>query len=78
MYVANFGSNSVTPIDLASRTPQPAVAVGLNPVSVAFDETGSTAFVVNAGDNDCVPIDVRTRRIGAAIRLGNRPIGLAR
>ena len=46
-YVANNGSNSVTPIDLASNKAGAEIPVGSDPVGIAITPDGKTAYVTN-------------------------------
>ena len=43
-YVANSGSDTVTPIDTATNTALPAITVGHDPVAVAITPDGKTAL----------------------------------
>jgi hyaluronoglucosaminidase len=67
----------VTPIDVATGTPDTAIRVGQDPVGVAFTPDGRTAYVTNHRSDSVTPIDVATGRTGRAIRVGNGPNGVA-
>jgi YVTN family beta-propeller protein len=76
-YVANAGDDSVTPIDLATNTPGPAITVGNGPVGIAVTPDGLTAYVVNGSSNSVTPIDLATNTPGPAITVGNGLSGIA-
>ena len=81
-FVANFGSNSVTPVDTATGVAAPAVDTGsdTHPVAVAISPDGRTVWVLAQGitDGALVPVDVATRVAGAPVVLtGTTPAGLA-
>ncbi len=67
-YVANSGSDSVTPIDTATNTADPAIAVGDYPIAVAITPDGKTAYVVNYSSNSVTPIDTATDTAGRRSR----------
>ena len=48
-YVANQGSDTVTPIDTATNTALKAIKVGPDPRSIAIPPNGKTAYVANTG-----------------------------
>jgi YVTN family beta-propeller protein len=74
-YVTNFSSGSVTPIETATNTPGPAIAVGSFPSGVAVTPDGKTAYVTN--QDSMIPINTATNTPGAAIPVGSGPIGVA-
>jgi YVTN family beta-propeller protein len=76
-YVTNAGSESVTPIDLATNTPGGAIKVGKLPLGMAITPDGKTAYVVNVGSNSVTPIDVATNTPGEEIKVGVSPKGIA-
>jgi YVTN family beta-propeller protein len=49
VYVANFGSNSVSVIDAATKTVTKTVDVGLEPVSIDSSPDSAQVFVANTG-----------------------------
>ena len=55
--MANFGDNTVTPIDTATGTAGSPITVGSNPIAVAITPDGSTAYVANLTGNTVTPID---------------------
>jgi YVTN family beta-propeller protein len=76
-YVANSGSNSVTPIDTQTNAAGTTIAVGSNPIAVAITPDGATAYVANPGSNNVTPIDTATNTAGTAIAVGSNPLGIA-
>jgi YVTN family beta-propeller protein len=65
-YVANAGAvvtgqpgtvgSTVTPIDLATRTPGTSIKVGNAPLGVAVSSDGATVYVTNANSSSVTPI----------------------
>jgi YVTN family beta-propeller protein len=76
-YVTNAGSESVTPIDLATNTPGAAIKVGKLPLGIAITPDGKTAYVVNVGSESVTPIDLATNTPGEEIKVGVNPKGIA-
>ncbi len=76
-FVVSSAGNAVTPIDLRTRRPGPAIPVGLDPQAIAVTPDGATAFVVNNGSNSVTPIDTATRAALAPIPVGKDPSGIA-
>lgn len=78
-YVANFGSNTVSVIGLASATPtvgQP-IPVGKNPYRIAITPDGKWAYVTNYGSSTVSVIDIATNRVTGTIAVGMNPMGIA-
>ncbi len=78
--VANFDSNTVTPVDLGTWRPGPAIPVGNEPVAIAVAASptgGATAFVADFGSNQVTPIDLTNMLAGAPIAVGPGPQTLA-
>lgn len=76
-YVSNFGSDSVSVIDLATGTVTNTIGVGTNPDQVAFSPDGSIAYVVNFGGDNVSVIDVATETVTNTIGVGTSPTGVA-
>jgi len=76
-WVANYGSATVTPVNLASRRAGKAIPVGADPAAVAVTPDGRTVYVANEGSGTVTPIDTATRRPGRAIKVGAAPVALA-
>jgi YVTN family beta-propeller protein len=76
-YVANFSSNSVTPIDTATNTAETPIAVGTNPFGIAITPDGATAYVTNNGSSSVTPIDTATNTAETPIAVGSDPVAIA-
>jgi YVTN family beta-propeller protein len=76
-WVANYGSATVTPVNLASRQAGKAIPVGTDPAAVAVTPDGRTVYVANEGSGTVTPIDTATRRPGPPIKVGPAPVALA-
>jgi YVTN family beta-propeller protein len=76
-YVANTGSNTVTPIDTATGATGTPIAVGSGPSSIAITPDGKTAYVVNTDSDTVTPIATLTNMPEAPIRVGSLPEGIA-
>lgn len=72
-FVANFFSNTVTPIRIASNTAAPAIQVGRNPNAVVVTPNGRTAYVTNSGASTVSPINTATQRTLTPIHVGRGP-----
>ena len=66
-YVANFVSNSVTPIDTTNNTAGTPIPVGLEPEAIAITPNGATAYVANYGSGTVTPIDTANNTAGTPI-----------
>jgi hyaluronoglucosaminidase len=74
--VANFGSNSVTPVDLGTWRSGRPVAVGSQPVAIAVstqDPNAATAFVADFGSNQVTPISLPGLSPGPPVDVGPSP-----
>ncbi len=74
MYVANYGTNSVTSLNLASNQVGLSGTVGTNPVALAETSDGQNLYVANQGSNtvtDLSPTDMSTL---ATIAVGTTPV----
>jgi YVTN family beta-propeller protein len=76
-FVVNYASNSVTPVNLATRTASSAIKVGADPTAIALAPDGRTAYVVDSGSGTVTPINTTTRTAGRAIRVGTDPTAIA-
>ena len=74
-YVANKGSNSVTPIDVRSNTVGTAIRVPGPPIEMEISPEGRIAYVAIAGSSpeidEVIPLDLTTTPVtaGSAIKL---------
>jgi DNA-binding beta-propeller fold protein YncE len=71
--VANFGDNTVTPVHLGAFTAGPTVAVGRQPVAIAFAPDGTVALVTNYEDGTVTPISLPGLTAGSPIPVGPEP-----
>jgi len=76
-YVANWGSNNVTPINTMTDTPGTAIKVGSEPDAIAITPNGATAYVANWGSHNVTPINLATGKAGKAIGVGLHPDAIA-
>ncbi len=83
-YVANFGSDSVTPIDIATNTLGMAIAlpVGSDPAAIAITPDGKTAYATNGAggkgsDGSVTPINIATGVLERPIPAGGAPGAIA-
>ncbi|MEU0071027.1 family 20 glycosylhydrolase [Streptomyces sp. NPDC006332] len=74
---ADFVSGTVTPIDLATGTPQDPITVGKLPGTMVADPSGATLYVANQGSASVSVIDTATRKVTATVPVGTTPAGLA-
>ena len=74
-YVANAGANTVSVIDVASRTVLTTVPVGLQPIGIEFTPDGRYAYVANRAANTVTVIDVAANHtpLGTTIPVGGGP-----
>jgi YVTN family beta-propeller protein len=66
-YLTNINTGKVTPIDLATGTPGPPIAVGGYPYGIAVAPDGATAYVTDLIGNFVTPIDLVTHTAEPAI-----------
>ncbi len=76
-YVVSLNSNDVTPVNTATNTAGPAIAVGNHPYAIAIAPDGNEAYVVNEGSNTVTPIDLSDSTPGTPIPVGNQPTAIA-
>ena len=76
-FVVNYGSGTVTPVDLASKRAGPPIKVGKGPRAIAITPGGRTAYVANSGSGTVTPISTVTGRAGRPIRVGRDPRAIA-
>jgi YVTN family beta-propeller protein len=76
-WVANYASNSLSPVDLTSRKAGPQIRVGPGPQAIAATPNGTTIYVANSLSDTVTPIAASTGKAGSAIRVGAAPWALA-
>jgi YVTN family beta-propeller protein len=80
--VANFASNTVTPVLEPNGTVLPDITVGQGPAGIAITPNGKTAYVTNDGGESALgdtvtPINLETLKAGKPITVGDGPQGIA-
>jgi YVTN family beta-propeller protein len=79
--VANFGNDSITPVDLRTMRAGRAIRVGHQPAAVAVARGGSggagIALVADFGSNQVTAVDLGTRRVRGNIPVGTEPDAIA-
>ena len=73
VFVANEGSDTVTPIRAATRRAGAPIRTGSRPSAVAITPNGKAVYVTNYGTDTVTPIRAATRRAGAPITVGINP-----
>ncbi|MGH9291166.1 MAG: YncE family protein [Acidimicrobiales bacterium] len=81
-YVANYTSNTVTPIVISTGTVLPAIPAGVGPAAIAISSQLDRAYVTDDGSatalgHTVTPIDLATRKPLAPIDVGPGPQGIA-
>jgi YVTN family beta-propeller protein len=80
-YVANYASNTITPINLKTNVAGKAIPAGSGPAGIAISPNGKTAYVTDAGSspigNTVTPIDLKTGKDLTPITVGAGPEGIA-
>jgi YVTN family beta-propeller protein len=73
IYVANYGSDSVSVIDGTSNTVVATVAVGIDPWAVAVNPNTNLVYVANEGSDNVSVIDGANNTVVATVALGTDP-----
>ncbi|WP_250906031.1 YncE family protein [Nonomuraea sp. NEAU-A123] len=76
-YVANFWSDTVSVINIATNTITGTIRVGNRPEDVAITPDGGHAYVANRGSDSVTVIDTATNTVTDTIRVGDAPTGVA-
>ncbi len=73
-FVANYGSNSLTIVDLAKRVSLSSVDLGEHsrPHGIAVSKNGRSVWVTTEGSQHLVEVDVERRSVRRAIKTGQR------
>jgi len=74
--VANYTSNTVTPISLPAGKVLPAIQAGSGPAGIAIAPDGDTAYVTDANTDTVTPIDLSTLKPSKPITVGEGPQGI--
>ena len=76
-YVTNYGSGTVSVIDISTNTVTTTVTVGTNPVGVAITPDGNYAYVTNNGSGTVSVIDTSLNTISTTVTVGSYPYAVA-
>ncbi|HTU07798.1 MAG TPA: alkaline phosphatase family protein, partial [Trebonia sp.] len=76
-WVANYGSNTVSPVDLTTGKAGGQIPVGAGPRAVAATPDGATIYVANSQSDTVTPIAAATGKPGKPILVGDAPWALA-
>ncbi|MFZ9383670.1 MAG: YncE family protein, partial [Ilumatobacteraceae bacterium] len=76
-YVANFDSDTVSVISVASNSVVSTIAVGDGPEGVAITPDGTKAYVTNDLSDTVTVINIATNTTTSAIPVGLSPHGIA-
>ena len=78
-YVANFDSDTVTPINVATNVAGAPIDLGDGdgPNAVAITPDATTVYVVNTTSGDVTPINVASNVAGPPIDVGDDPVAIA-
>ncbi len=74
---ANYGSDTVTPIEEATNRAGQPIPAGYAPNSLAVTLDGSHLYVVDGNADQVTPIATGTSRPGRAIKVGYSPVAIA-
>ena len=77
VYVANAGSDTVTPISTATGKAGSAIRTGRTPYTIAITPDGRTAYVANLVSGTVTPITIATGKPSHAIPVGTDPEKIA-
>ncbi|WP_280828101.1 YncE family protein [Mycobacterium sp. OTB74] len=77
VYVSNFSSGTVTPIDTTTNTAGTPITVGVSGLEgVVITPNGSTLYVASEQSGTVTPIDTTTNTAGTPITVGGAPFYL--
>lgn len=81
LYTANINSNSVSVVDLETKTISASIAVGVRPHNIAFTPDAKFAYITNTNDGGTPGtvsvIDAQNHLLLTTIDVGNAPTGVA-
>ncbi len=77
VYIANFGSDTVSVLDGSSDKIVESVPVGLNPVALAVDSSNGDVYVANGASAYASVIDGATNKVIANVTVGTFAQGIA-
>ena len=76
-YVVNYGGNSLSVVDTATRRSIATVRVGERPQAVAVDAKANLIYVANSHSDSMTVIDGGTNKILRTVAAGKNPFALA-
>jgi len=76
-WAANYASNTVSPVNLATRKAGPQIPVGAGPRAVVATPDGKTVYVASSLAGTVTPIAAATGKPGKPIPVGSAPWALA-
>jgi len=77
IYVANYGTNTVSVINGANNSVIANINVGYEPMGIAYDPSNGYIYVANEGSNDVSVINGANNSVIANINVGGAPTGIA-
>src|SRR6266851_1002692 len=75
--VENFGSNTVSILDLFGKTVVQSISVGTEPAAVVLNSSASKAYVADYGSSSISEIDLTSNTQSRVASVGARPAALA-
>lgn len=76
--VANSGSNTVSVVSILPATGVTAtIGVGVQPLAILIDSTGTYAYVANLGSNTVSQIKLSSNAVTGTVAVGSTPTSLA-
>jgi YVTN family beta-propeller protein len=76
LFVANFGSDNVTVVDLTNGRVVTTIAVGHEPAGICYDGARSRVVVANFGSDTVSVISTVTDRVTSTVPVGADPVAL--
>ena len=73
LYVANYGSNNVSVVDILTKTVVNTISVGTNPFHLQLDPDNNRMYVANLGGGSVSVIDTNSQSVIATISGLNTP-----
>lgn len=70
-YIANYGDNSVSVVDVATNKVTATVPVGSEPLGIAVAADGSKVYVANFNSSSISVIDVTTKKVIATVPVAS-------
>lgn len=77
VFTGDFGSSTVSVVDVATASRIATIPVGTNPVGIALSFDGRTLFTANWGNSTVSEISVKTREVVKTHAVGTQPYWIA-